>query len=235
MTLDVRMEGPAQRVIVSSDVEGEIRASLLTGEEWVARPRDVDYAVVDPRAPVHQTVSYSDGADEVRVVRSPQIQTAFTSLDGKTLVGFKLSHEWTFPLRPNVSVWRGPGGAHVMHGPEVHHGPWQIRAVIAGADIALFEGLVASQQRVVMLHNRAWCQLPHCPCPDVIVGHVTGVAGEISGRKDVAQMIYRVEIDPIPVSRRLVVPAVSWGDVLDSGRSWADVEHLSWGELRDGV
>ena len=223
MSLKVKTAGVSMRVEVTGGA-GEVTASTPDGASWVARPAGVDGTVVDPRAPVHTTITYTDGTDTVSVVRDLDVGTAFTSLDGTVLIPFKLSHEWTYPVKPGASVTRVGGESWVTFGKEPLRQPWQVRAVIEGPHYREFEALVEARQQIVMLHNRAWCQLPSCPAPDVIVGYVTDIAGEITGRKDVATMAYRVQIDAVGAGEDLVVPSRSWWDTLNDYGSWHGVD-----------
>ena len=236
MSLEVKTSGASMRVEVTGGT-GEVTASTPDGKTWVVRPAGYEGGVVDARAPVHTTITYADATDTVTVVRDPDITTAFTSLDGTTLIPFKLSHEWSYPVRPDAHVLRAGGRSWVSFGREPFRGPWQIRAVIEGPHFREFEALVEARERIVFLHNRSWCQLPPCPAPDVIVGHVTDVAGEVSGRKDVATMVYRVQLDAVGLGRRLVVPALTWADIDREFATWADVAaaNATWADVRDGA
>lgn len=233
--LTVRTEGMTHRVVVSGGV-GEVRASVASGESWVVRPPGPAVSVVDPRAPLAETITYTDAESSVTEVRDPDILTAFTSLDGLVRVDFGLSQDWSSPLQTSASVLRVPGRSYVVHGREVFEGPLQVRAIIAGENIRRFEDLVRSQKRVTMLHNRSKCSVPFCPAPDVVVGDITAVSGEDMGRKDRAQMVFRVTLDPIGLGRRLVVPARTWADVKAGHEDWAavDAAYGSWAGVRDG-
>lgn len=223
MTLNVVVEpGRVPRVVLSGGTVGEpVTRVASDGSREIVTSSMPGFPIVDPLAPLGVAFHY-EHAGEVTggFVRETREHGAFTSLDGGTVAGFIMPHEWGQTVETGLATLRAGGRLWWTFPKTVDEGPFPIRARIAGEDIFAMRALISGQAPFVFLHAK--CPLPECPVPSALTVVVGDVGVSMSDRKDLGEQFFQMDMRPVSLSAP--VPARTWWHTMAENDTWFGVD-----------
>lgn len=199
-------------------------------------------AMLDPMCPVGVDVSYTlrwvtpggtvGTTQSAPVVRAAADLMAVTSLDGRRIVPVRIDLAWRDEVSVNSRIQRFdiPGSSRPVLRLDTVSGAAEGTAEwhTTGDDTVLLTQIMSENMPIVMLHDRAHCELPLCDVPAVRLAMPLSFKKSLGARRDVAERDWQVpwleSDDPTPDQR--VMPSI-WDEFDAVGLTWDQLDALS--------
>lgn len=226
MTLNVTVEpGRVPRVVLSGGTVGKpVTRVLGDGSRQLVTDAFPGFPMVDPLAPLGVTFYYEhDGETTEPYLRETREYGAFTSLDGGTVAGFNMPHEWGQTVETGLATLRAGGRLWWTFPKDVDEGPFPVQARVAGKDMSAMRALISGQAPFVFLHAK--CPLPECPVPPALTVVVSDVGVSMSDRMDLGEQFFQMDLRPVSLSAP--VPARTWWHTMNENDTWFGVDLIA--------
>lgn len=220
LTVDVLPIEPLPIVRARVDLTGAwaLSGRVAEGSSWTVAEGTGPAWLSDPWAPLGVPVSYTLTAGEASWESGPVVRTfrgddALTDLQGRGVVDFRRGGSGR-EREPRHGFFDVPGEAlqPYLSAPVAGAGSGAMTARVTGPDIDALDALVGRNVPVIVLHNRARCEIPGCRVPLALTVLLTAAPDERTGRVDVAEHVWSLSYRPIPTPWGFMPPVATWAD-----------------------
>lgn len=212
------------------------------GTEWLAgegRSSGAEQAFADPWAPLGVPATYELSSEGGSWVAGPVVRThrgghVLTDLSGRQVVSFLWEKGSGDPWAPDLRAsYLDPWGSAlpvVSSAPVAGAGGGSITIRTEGESTRTMRRLVASNRRMVLLHNEGRCHLPDCDVPLVRTIRLTGAPANLTARATRAERAWSIEYRLVPRPYAFLAPVATWADVAER---WDEVGDLATSGLEN--